>query len=121
MTLDHRETQRDAPLPQRIDERLGFFRHLHQLRPLPTIIFARQFLRRVETHMRADVRHRRRVIEVNRTGSGSSLSRCGSVLAHKRNITSLVLCTFTSASTTTMYLVNIICPMPHKPCMILNA
>ena len=47
------------------------------------------------------------------------LSRCGSVLAQRRKRTSLVLCTLTSASTTTMYLVSIICPMPQRPCMIL--
>src|SRR5437016_8384955 len=33
-------------------------------------------------------------------------SRCGSVFAHRRNSASLVLCTSTSSSTTTMYLVN---------------
>src|SRR6478752_6541458 len=35
------------------------------------------------------------------------LSRSGSVLAHKRKSTSLVLCTSQSSSTTTMYLENI--------------
>src|SRR5207237_350787 len=51
------------------------------------------------------------VVAWSRTSAGPLVkiaSRCGSVLAHKRNRTSLVLCTFTSASTTTMYLLNII-------------
>ena len=47
------------------------------------------------------------------------LSRWGSVFAQSRKSTSLVLWTFTSASTTTMYFVNIICPMPQRPCIIL--
>ena len=49
------------------------------------------------------------------------LSRCGSVLAQRRKRTSLVLCTSTSSSTTTRYLVNIIRPMPQWPCRILQA
>src|SRR2546423_13641451 len=48
------------------------------------------------------------------------LSRSGSVLAHKRKSTSLVLCTSQSSSTTKMYLENIICPIPHNPCITLN-
>src|SRR5207245_8187926 len=39
------------------------------------------------------------------------VSRAGSVLAHKRKSTSLVLCTSQSSSTTTLYLLNIICPI----------
>src|ERR1035441_4003428 len=42
------------------------------------------------------------------------LSRCGSVLAVRWNSTSPVLWTFTPASTTTMYFVNIIWPMPQR-------
>ena len=60
----------------------------------------------------------------SRTSAGplvKMLSRCGSVLAQSRKSTSLVLCTSTSSSTTTMYLVNIIWPMPQRPCITLNA
>src|SRR5262245_37047196 len=55
------------------------------------------------------------VVAWSRTSAGPLVkmaSRCGSVLAQRRKRTSLVLWTFTSASTTTIYLVNIIWPMP---------
>ena len=49
------------------------------------------------------------------------LSRFGSVFAQRRKSTSLVFWTSQSSSTTTMYLLNIICPMPQRPCITLKA
>ena len=49
------------------------------------------------------------------------LSRWGSVFAIQRKRTSEVFCTSQSSSTTTIYLANIIWPIPQRPCMTLKA
>ena len=105
--------------------RLHRFIHLDQRWPGAFETFAGNFLRRVNAQLAAAGDFARRVVEHVGRAFGESLrtatmlSRCGSVLAVRWNSTSLVLWTFTSVSTTTMNFVNIICPMPQRPCMIL--
>jgi len=95
------------------------FIHLDQRRPGAIETFSGQFLRRVNFETAAAGDFDGGVVEHVGRALVKMLSRGGSVLVQRRKRTSLVLYTLTSSSTTTMYLVNIIWPMPRRLCMIL--
>jgi hypothetical protein len=62
-TLPEDSSPLPLTVPQRIDERLHPLIHLEQLRPGPVIVFAGQFPRGVNSHMRPNILLGRGVIK----------------------------------------------------------